>query len=258
MATRFQQSERIGLLAGGNNINSPGFSFGNQKMNFGGGNNRSFGGGQGIVTSNNYGVNYINAFGNIFELSSDYFYKNSDSDNKTTSDRETFLSDGTSFIRKSKNTSFNESDSHDASVDFEIEIDSVKKFELSGTTILPSTINQQIAKGYGLYLKSVKITECDNESEPTGIEEVNEIIETDSTLIIKTKINGNCCHDFLCDINIINDNTINLIHHGYGESYCSCNCCFGLTYEFSTMRIDNYEKIKLVMINGKKNTLKEK
>ncbi|WP_397362379.1 hypothetical protein [Olleya sp. R77988] len=138
------------------------------------------------------------------------------------------------------------------------EIESVKKFELSGTTILPSTINQQIAKGYGLYLKSVKITECDNESEPTGIEEVIEIIETDSTLIIKTKINGNCCHDFLCDINIINDNTINLIHHGYGESYCSCNCCFGLTYEFSTMRIDNYQKIKFVMINGKKNTLKEK
>ncbi|WP_158840357.1 outer membrane beta-barrel protein [Polaribacter sp. L3A8] len=129
MATRFKQSERIGLLAGGNNVNSPGFSFGNQRLQFGG-NNRSFGGGQGIVTSNNYGVNYINAFGNIFELSSDYFYKNSNSDNKTTSDRETFLSDGTSFIRKSNNTSFNESDSHDASVDFEIEIDSTFRIDI--------------------------------------------------------------------------------------------------------------------------------
>lgn len=130
MATRFQESERIGLLAGGNNINSPGFSFGNQKMNFGGGNNRSFGGGQGIVTSNNYGVNYINAFGKMFELSADYFYKNSESDNESTSNRETFLSDGTSFFRNSNTTSLNESDSHDASIDFEIEVSKTFRIDI--------------------------------------------------------------------------------------------------------------------------------
>jgi hypothetical protein len=129
MATRFKQSERIGLLAGGNNVNSPGFSFGNQRLQFGG-NNRSFGGGQGIVTSNNYGLNYINAFGKMFELSTDYFYKNSESDNKTTRNRETFLADGTSFITNSNNTSFNESDSHDASIDFEIEIDSTFRIDI--------------------------------------------------------------------------------------------------------------------------------
>lgn len=129
MVTRFKQSERIGLLAGGNNINSPGFSFGNQRQQFGG-NNRNFGGGQGIITSNNYGVNYINAFGKIFELSTDYFYKNSESDNKTSSDRETFLSDGSSFFTSSENTSFNESDSHDASIDFEIEIDSTFRIDI--------------------------------------------------------------------------------------------------------------------------------
>ncbi|QVY64739.1 outer membrane beta-barrel protein [Polaribacter sp. Q13] len=129
MATRFKQSERIGLLAGGNNVNSPGFSFGNQRLQFGG-NNRSFGGGQGIVTSNNYGLNYINAFGKMFELSTDYFYKNSESDNKTTQNRETFLADGTSFTTNSNNTSFNESNSHDASVDFEIEIDSTFRIDI--------------------------------------------------------------------------------------------------------------------------------
>ena len=97
LATKFKESERIGLLAGGNNINSPGFSFGNQRQQFGG-NNRSFGGGQGIITSDNYGVNYINAFGNIFELSSDYFYKTSESVNESTSNRETFLGDGSRFF----------------------------------------------------------------------------------------------------------------------------------------------------------------
>ncbi|MEO9570501.1 MAG: outer membrane beta-barrel protein [Polaribacter sp.] len=129
LATRFKQSERIGLLAGGNNVNSPGFSFGNQRLQFGG-NNRSFGGGQGIVTSNNYGVNYINTFKKIFEFSGDYFYKNSESENTSTSNRETFLSDGDSFFRNSKSSSFNESDSHDASVDFEIEIDSTFRIDI--------------------------------------------------------------------------------------------------------------------------------
>ena len=129
MVTRFKGSERIGLLAGGNNINSPGFSFGNQRLQFGG-NNRSFGGGQGIVTSNNYGVNYINAFGKIFEVSGDYFYKNSESDNKSSTNRETFLSDGTSFFRNSNSTSLNESDSHDASIDFEIEVDSTFRIDI--------------------------------------------------------------------------------------------------------------------------------
>ena len=129
LATRFKQSERIGLLAGGNNVNSPGFSFGNQRLQFGG-NNRSFGGGQGIVTSNNYGINYINTFKKIFEFSGDYFYKNSESDNTSTSNRETFLSDGDSFFRNSKSSSFNESDSHDASVDFEMEIDSTFRIDI--------------------------------------------------------------------------------------------------------------------------------
>ena len=129
LATRFQQSERIGLLAGGNNINSPGFSFGNQRSQFGG-NNRSFGGGEGIITSNNYGVNYINVFKKIFEVSGDYFYKNSESDNTSSSNRETFLSNGESFFRNSNSTSLNESDSHDASIDFEIEIDSTFRIDI--------------------------------------------------------------------------------------------------------------------------------
>ena len=129
LATRFKESERIGLLAGGNNINSPGFSFGNQRSQFGG-NSRSFGGGQGIVTSNNYGLNYINTFQKIFEVSADYFYKNSESDNTSSSERETFLSNGESFFRNSNNNSLNESDSHDASIDFEIEIDSTFRIDI--------------------------------------------------------------------------------------------------------------------------------
>jgi len=129
MATRFKGTERIGLLAGGNNVNSPGFSFGNERLQFGG-NNRSFGGGQGIVTSNNYGINYINSFGKIFEFSGDYFYKNSESDNTSATSTETFLSDGTSYYNNSESTSLNNSDSHEANIDFEIEIDSTFRIDI--------------------------------------------------------------------------------------------------------------------------------
>jgi len=129
MLTRFKGNERIGLLAGGNNINSPGFSFGNQRLKFGG-NNRSFGGGQGIVTSNNYGLNYINSVGKTLDISGDYFYKNSESDNQSSTNKETFLSDGTSYFTNSENNSLNESDSHDVSIDFEIQLDSTFRIDI--------------------------------------------------------------------------------------------------------------------------------
>ncbi|WP_290700620.1 hypothetical protein [Lacinutrix sp.] len=151
---------------------------------------------------------------------------------------------------------------YEKEVALETKVDSIltqpiKELGLKGTTILPSTINQQIARGYGLHLNAVKITECDNNSEPDGIERIEDIIETKETLIIKTKISGNCCHDFLCDVNVVNKNTIDLIHYGYGDSYCSCNCCFGLIYEFSIIKTKNYQGIEKIMINSKTNTLKK-
>ena len=66
---RFDNDQRISVLAGGNNINSPGFSFGEISKMFGRGGGttfssngsfsiggRSFGGGQGITTSKNTGL----------------------------------------------------------------------------------------------------------------------------------------------------------------------------------------------------------
>ena len=133
-----------------------------------------------------------------------------------------------------------------------IELDSVKY--LSGTTVLPWTKNQQIAKGYGLYLETVKINECDKSGRLPETEEVVSIQETDSTLVIQAKIIGNCCHDFLCDIEIVEEQVINLIYYGYGNTYCSCTCCYGITYEFSTMKIKEFEKLKTIMINGEEKT----
>ena len=56
---------------------------------------RSFGGGQGITTSKNTGVNYADKIGEKTDISADYFYSTSNSDDKSSSQRETFLSSGT-------------------------------------------------------------------------------------------------------------------------------------------------------------------
>ncbi|MHB1278838.1 MAG: hypothetical protein ACYC1Q_10605 [Bacteroidia bacterium] len=128
---------------------------------------------------------------------------------------------------------------------------------LVGTTILPWTGNQQNAKGCGLYLNKVEIAPCRNGERPKEKEEVNLVTQSDSTLIISLSILGNCCHSFLCDVQVVNDSTINLIQYGYGASYCACTCCFGLSYEFSLLRgSSEFEKLMNVMINGDERTLK--
>ena len=135
MVNFFDNDQRISVLAGGNNTNSPGFSFGeiskmfsnsnfrsissNGSFNIGG---RSFGGGQGITTSQNTGVNYADLIGENTEVSGDYFYSSSNSENETSSQRETILADSR-FFTNSNSRSDNDTDSHSVNFDFEIETD---------------------------------------------------------------------------------------------------------------------------------------
>ena len=89
---RFDNDQRISVLAGGNNINSAGFSFGEIRKMFGGGRSiftssdgsfgidgRRFGGGDGIVRSRNAGANYADTYGEKFEITADHFYAGSNS-----------------------------------------------------------------------------------------------------------------------------------------------------------------------------------
>lgn len=123
---------------------------------------------------------------------------------------------------------------------------------LYGTTVLPWTYNQQVAKGYGLYLDSISMVPCEQ-----GLGKMsdmkNQVLsvsqEMDS-LTIELKYWGNCCHSFLCDIEVKNDTIVNLIIHGYGATYCSCDCCYGLIYHLTTMKFDEFDKLKYVTING--------
>lgn len=135
MFNYFDNDQRISVLAGGNDINSPGFSFGEIRKMFGGGNTdfssngsfsidgRSFGGGQGITESKNYGTNYADKFGEKVDVAANYFYSGSNSENKSTNNRENILADSRYFTTSNSN-SFNDSDNHSANFEFDIKVDS--------------------------------------------------------------------------------------------------------------------------------------
>ncbi|NRD21548.1 outer membrane beta-barrel protein [Winogradskyella eckloniae] len=141
MVNLFNNDRRISVLAGGNNTNSPGFSFGEIHKIFGSGGGisfnsngsfslggRSFGGGQGIVTSQNVGVNYADIIGEHTDISSDYFYASSRSKNETSLERETILSDSRFFTNSDTNS---DNDSHNHSVNLEFEIETDSTFQIS-------------------------------------------------------------------------------------------------------------------------------
>ena len=125
IVNRFSGDRRISVLAGGNNTNSPGFSFGEIQEMFGGGSSLSvstnggfsidglsFGFGNGIITSQNLGATFADEFGKGFDVNGDYFYSNANSRNETLRSRETILPDGTSFFTNSNGTQRNENGNH--------------------------------------------------------------------------------------------------------------------------------------------------
>lgn len=141
MVNLFDNDRRISVLAGGNNTNSPGFSFGEISKMFGnsGGlrfnsngsfsvGGRAFGGGEGITTSQNAGMNYADVIGENTDVAADYFYSSSNSENESSSQRETILSDSR-FFTNSNSRSDNDSDNHSVNLEFEIETDST--FQIS-------------------------------------------------------------------------------------------------------------------------------
>lgn len=132
----FDNDQRISVLAGGNNINSAGFSFGEIRKMFGGGRSiftssdgsfgidgRSFGGGQGVVRSKNAGANYADSYGEKVEISADNFYAGSNSEDRSSTQRENILPDRR-FFTNSNSESFTENNNNNTNVRLDIKPDS--------------------------------------------------------------------------------------------------------------------------------------
>jgi hypothetical protein len=92
----------------------------------------------------------------------------------------------------------------------------------------------KIVDGYDL--KSINVKSCDESllDEP-NIEndyKINRITINDESFKIDFSIIENCCSEFLCEAEIIDESTLNIIYHSFGNQ-CSCNCQFDIEYNFS-------------------------
>ncbi|HEX9601706.1 MAG TPA: outer membrane beta-barrel protein, partial [Mariniflexile sp.] len=112
MLNLFDNNQRISLLAGGNNINSPGFSSDSEVA-----------GGQGLTVSQNYGTNYTDQLREKMDISANYFYSDSRSENKSTSQREHILPDSR-YSTNSSTNSYDEGGNHNVDLEFDIEVNS--------------------------------------------------------------------------------------------------------------------------------------
>jgi|GEM_PF-1311643 len=128
---------------------------------------------------------------------------------------------------------------------------------LVGTTILPNTHRQLMAQSYGLNLYKVEYTECENGPvEPKSItDQITSLSCTDSLIIVNITFSENCCYDFLCEIGADEEGVLDLFFTGYGQAYCGCTCCFGLTYYIRRWDFDDFPELRSVRINGDNQTL---
>lgn len=126
-------------------------------------------------------------------------------------------------------------------------INKEKEEEILSTLIAPkgsqlfkeSAKLQYLQNVNGYILTSTEVKPCENSG--GGIENPN-----DDKKIIKITSNGkmfsidfsiveNCCSEFLCEAEIVDETTLNIIYHPFGN-HCSCNCKFEIKYTFT---IDN-------------------
>ena len=132
----FDNDRRLSVLGGGNNINSPGFSFGEIEKMFGSPRNmsmsssgsftidgRSFGYGDGIVNSRILGSSYADVIEKKTDISADYFYSSSNSYSDSKTQRENILPDRSYFTESNSSTN-SDTDSHNVNLGFDIKVDS--------------------------------------------------------------------------------------------------------------------------------------
>lgn len=127
LANVFDEDRRFSLLAGGNNINSPGFSFSEIQKMFGSSANSYFNGNAGrnaatgITVSKNTGAHYADEYKGKVSITTDYFYSDADNDDKSITERENILTDTRFFTNNTKQSTDN-TDTHKVDLKLDIEV----------------------------------------------------------------------------------------------------------------------------------------
>lgn len=149
----FKDDTRISVIAGSNNINSPGFSFdevfgmmgsvrsisrSSNGFSFDG---LNFGGNSGITGSDNVGVSYADEWSDKQEIESNYFFGANKTRNETSTRRENILPDRT-FFSNSDNSSISRSESHRGSLNYSFKPDTLTRISLRPNINVSSGDNQ--------------------------------------------------------------------------------------------------------------------
>ncbi|WGF92903.1 outer membrane beta-barrel protein [Aequorivita marisscotiae] len=178
----FDNDLRISALGGGNNTNSPGFSFGEIEKMFGSGrhlnfnsngsfnyNGMAFGGGDGITNSRTAGANFAKDFGKKTDISTDYFYSSANTFNEELRNRENILPENR-YLSNVNTTSETDSYTHTANLKFNTQIDSTFLIairpQLSFNKIISNFTKNETSKNANEELINQSVN--DNHSERDG------------------------------------------------------------------------------------------
>ncbi len=144
----FNDKTRVSVLGSSNNINNSGFSFdevfdlvggfGGGNLNVGNGGTVVFGFGQGITTSSTLGGSFADEKKDQYEMSSNYFWSNSENINEERTSRENILPDRR-FFTDSESDFEGSTESHRASAELEFELADGFEISLEPTLVLSSS-----------------------------------------------------------------------------------------------------------------------
>ncbi|PQJ16674.1 outer membrane beta-barrel protein [Aureicoccus marinus] len=144
----FNDKTRVSVLGSSNNINNSGFSFdevfdlvggfGGGNLNVGNGGTVVFGFGQGITTSSTLGGSFADEKKDQYEISSNYFWSNSENINEERTSRENILPDRR-FFTDSESDFEGSTESHRASAELEFELADGFEISLEPTLVLSSS-----------------------------------------------------------------------------------------------------------------------
>lgn len=123
------------------------------------------------------------------------------------------------------------------------------------TTFLPYTNKMIGLLNNGLSPIRLEIIHgCDKATDPKTFKDYPKFIgiSRDSNLLtIDVSVIANCCHNFLGEAEVVGSDTLNLVYTSYG-GFCSCECCFTLSYKFDTTMEEYYRILKYATINDHK------
>ena len=175
MYNNFNNDRHLSLLAAGNNINMPGFSYGEIDKMFGGNSSyeldsQIFGyNNEGIVISKNAGLNFSDNWGKKVTIATNYFFSNSESKNEIKSERENILPENR-FFTNSTTGSFSNTDNHTTNTKLRIKLNPTvliniePNFRFTDDSRITSNDEQSLNENKELVNTSTSNTIADNKT----------------------------------------------------------------------------------------------